>query len=72
MAIAWLLSKKLIVIVGGARTMEQLEENLGGAINVNLTSKQLDELNELTKPRPQYPGWMIERQNKDRQVSIII
>ncbi len=31
-AIAWLLSKKLIVIVGGARTMEQLEENLGGPL----------------------------------------
>ncbi len=69
-AIAWLLSKKLIVIIG-ARTMEQLEENLG-AINVNLTSRQLDELNELTKPKSQYPGWMIERQNKDRQVPIIV
>ncbi|MFP3044721.1 MAG: aldo/keto reductase [Thermocladium sp.] len=68
-ALAWLLTKKLIVIIG-ARTMEQLEENLG-ALDVNLKPSQVDELNELTRPKPQYPGWMIERQNKDRQVPII-
>jgi Predicted oxidoreductases (related to aryl-alcohol dehydrogenases) len=67
--LAWLLTKKLIVIIG-ARTMEQLEENLG-ALDVNLKPSQVDELNELTRPKPQYPGWMIERQNKDRQVPII-
>jgi len=60
-ALAWLLQKPLIVLLG-ARTMEQFEENLG-ALDIKLTPLQLETLDEISKPRVQYPEWMILRQN---------
>ncbi len=68
-ALAWLLERKHIVILG-AKTMEQLEEDLG-ALSVHLTAKQLEELDALTKPKRQYPGWQIERQNAGRAFPIV-
>jgi aryl-alcohol dehydrogenase-like predicted oxidoreductase len=63
-AIAWILSKGAVVLIG-ARTVEQLEENIE-AVNVNLKPSQIKELDELTKLRSMYPNWMIERQNAER------
>jgi len=60
-SIAWLLSKGSIVIIG-ARTMEQLEENLN-SINVNLTPGQIKELDEVSAQRTIYPNWMIQNQS---------
>lgn len=68
-ALAWLLSKNHIVLLG-ARTLEQFEENLG-ALDVNLTSGQLENLDRITKPRVQYPNWMIERQSSGRTFPIV-
>lgn len=68
-ALSWLVSKNHIVLLG-ARTMEQLEENLG-ALDVNLTSGQLENLDRITKPRVQYPNWMIERQSSGRTFPIV-
>ncbi len=68
-ALAWLLERKHIVILG-AKTMEQLEEDLG-ALSVHPTAKQLDEIDALTKPRALYPGWMIERQSSGRAFPIV-
>lgn len=68
-ALAWLLEKKHIVILG-ARTMEQLEEDLA-ALDVHLKAKQLEELDALTKPRTQYPAWMIERQGATRAIPLV-
>jgi len=53
------------VVLIGARTVEQLEENIE-AVNVNLKPSQIKELDELTKLRSMYPNWMIERQNAER------
>ena len=63
-ALSWLLSKGHIVLVG-AKTMEQFEENLG-ALDVNLSKDQIGKLDELTRHRVQYPNWMIERQSTGR------
>src|SRR3989475_4685594 len=68
-ALSWLLSKSHIVLLG-ARTMEQLEQNLG-ALDVNLTAGQLENLDRITKPRVQYPNWMIERQSSGRTFPIV-
>ena len=68
-AIAWLLSKRHIVLVG-AKTLQQFDENLG-ALDVNLTKDQLDQLEELTKPRQMYPNWMIQRQSAGREFQIL-
>ena len=44
-ALAWLLAQKpWIVSIPGTRKQERLEENLG-AVNINLTSEELDEIN---------------------------
>ncbi len=67
-AIAWLASKGHIVLLG-ARTLEQFNENLG-ALDVQLTQDQLGQLDEITKPKAMYPNWMIERQSAGRNFDI--
>ncbi len=68
-SLAWLLERKHIVILG-AKTLDQLEDNLG-ALDVHLKTKQLEELDGLTKPKAQYPGWMIERQDRGRDFPLV-
>ncbi len=68
-ALSWLLTKNLIVLLG-AKTMEQFEENLA-ALDVNLTAGQLENLDRITKSRVQYPNWMIERQSSGRTFPIV-
>ncbi len=63
-ALSWLASQGHIVLLG-ARTMDQFEENLG-SLDVHLTQSQLGEIDGLTKPRVMYPTWMIERQAAGR------
>jgi len=68
-AISWLASKGHIVLLG-ARTLQQFDENLG-SLDVHLTAEQLGELDEMTKPRVQYPNWMIQRQSAGREFEIV-
>jgi aryl-alcohol dehydrogenase-like predicted oxidoreductase len=59
-AIAWLLSKKVVgSVIIGATNMAQLQDNLH-SINLSLTHEALAQLDELTKPFFQYPKWFIE------------
>ncbi len=61
LALAWLLSKDYVsVIILGASRISQFEDNLG-ALNVNLSPAELQELDALTKPEPIYPNWFHER-----------
>lgn len=68
-ALAWIISKGHVAIIG-ARTMEQLEENLE-SINVTLKSEQIERLDKISEPRQVYPSWMIQRQNSERKDKII-
>ncbi len=68
-ALAWLIAQKQIILIG-ARTMDQLENNLG-ALDVQLTVAQMETLDQLTKPPDQYPAWMIQRQSANRKFNII-
>lgn len=68
-ALAWLLEKKHVVLLG-AKTIEQLNEDLG-SLDVHLTAKQNEEIDALTKPRVQYPTWMIERQGGGRAFPLV-
>jgi aryl-alcohol dehydrogenase-like predicted oxidoreductase len=52
-------------LIIGAKTPEQLEGHLA-ASSLKLTSEQLAILNTTFAPPPEYPGWMIVRQNDDR------
>jgi len=68
LALAWLLSKDYVsVILLGASNVSQFDDNLG-ALNVTLTSGELDELDQLTKPTPVYPNWFQEK-TQDTAVS---
>ncbi|MEM0097218.1 MAG: aldo/keto reductase [Conexivisphaerales archaeon] len=65
-SLAWLINRGSIVLIG-ARTLEQLEDNLN-AVNVKLTPEQVKELEEVSAQREMYPNWMIKNQN-DRNMT---
>jgi aryl-alcohol dehydrogenase-like predicted oxidoreductase len=65
-ALAWLLHQPHVTtLIIGAKTTEQLEDNLA-APSLKLTPEQLASLNTASTLPPEYPGWMIGRQNDDR------
>jgi aryl-alcohol dehydrogenase-like predicted oxidoreductase len=61
--LAWTLTRPFMsTILIGANTMAQLESNLG-AIDLELTQAEIQELDDLTTPTPIYPGWMMPMGN---------
>jgi aryl-alcohol dehydrogenase-like predicted oxidoreductase len=67
LSIAWLLHQKAVTsVILGAKNVEQLEDNLRSA-NVIFTESELQKLDEISHLKPEYPGWMIERQGSDRK-----
>jgi aryl-alcohol dehydrogenase-like predicted oxidoreductase len=59
-ALAWLLARRTITSVTvGARTPERLLSNLG-ALDLELTGKDLAELDAVSAPAPRYPHWLNE------------
>ena len=68
LALAWLLHQKVVsTVIIGAKKMEQLDDNLT-AIDVKFTPEELQQLDEVSKLTPEYPGWMVEFTSGDRQV----
>lgn len=65
-ALAWLLHQPHVTtIIIGAKTPEQLEDNLA-ASSLKLTPEQLAALNTASVLPLEYPGWMVARQSEDR------
>jgi aryl-alcohol dehydrogenase-like predicted oxidoreductase len=65
-ALAWLLHQPHVTtLIIGAKTSEQLEDNLQ-APTLKLTPEQLTALNTVSALPPEYPAWMVARQNEDR------
>jgi aryl-alcohol dehydrogenase-like predicted oxidoreductase len=65
-ALAWLLQRKGVMsVIVGAKTVEQLDDNLAAA-ELTLSETQLKTLDEVSALRPEYPGWMLERQSQGR------
>ena len=61
-ALAWLLSRPQVsTVIVGAKTPEQLTDNLG-ATTLALTPDDLLALDEASKLPPEYPGWMLAMQ----------
>ena len=61
LALAWLLSKDYVsVILLGASNVRQFDDNLG-TLQVKLSSAELSELDQLTKPSVVYPNWFQEK-----------
>jgi aryl-alcohol dehydrogenase-like predicted oxidoreductase len=65
-ALAWLLAQPGVTsIIIGANKNSQLEDNLKAA-DLQLSTAEIEALSATTVPAPQYPQWMIERQNEGR------
>ncbi len=66
-ALAWLLHQPVVTsVIIGANKPQQLADNLN-AVHVQLTNEELEKLNEISQLSPEYPGWMIDRQSRDRK-----
>ena len=56
-ALAWLLAKPHVTsVLLGASKLSQLEDNLG-ALAFSLSPEEVERLDQLTAPKPVYPGW---------------
>jgi aryl-alcohol dehydrogenase-like predicted oxidoreductase len=65
-ALAWLLAKKHVTtIIIGAKNEEQLKDNLA-ASDLVLTADEVAALDKVSELPPEYPGWMIAFQDRDR------
>jgi len=66
-ALAWLLKQPAVTsLIIGANKPEQLSDNLKST-EVEFTVDELAKLNEISQLAPEYPGWMIDRQSRDRK-----
>lgn len=65
-ALAWLLAQQMVSsVIVGARTMEQLRDNLGAG-EVVLSAAELETLDQVGRLPEEYPGWMLDRQGQHR------
>jgi aryl-alcohol dehydrogenase-like predicted oxidoreductase len=65
-ALAWLLHKPAVTsVIIGAKTETQLADNIA-ATEVKLSADEVAKLDAVSALRPEYPGWMLERQGGDR------
>jgi aryl-alcohol dehydrogenase-like predicted oxidoreductase len=66
-ALAWLLTRPFVTsVIIGAKTMEQLVDNLGAG-DVKLDAEHIAKLDAASALSSEYPGWMVQRQNQDRR-----
>ena len=65
-ALAWLLQRKGVMsVIVGAKTVEQLDDNLAAA-KLTLNAEEIATLDEVSALPLEYPGWMIARQGGER------
>ena len=66
-ALAWLLHQPQVTsVIVGAKRSEQLADNIG-ATRVQLAPEDLARIDEVSRLRAEYPGWMFERQGETRR-----
>ena len=71
LALAWLLHQKAVTsVIIGAKTVAQLQDNLA-ASGLELSAAELGSIDAVSALAPEYPTWMIERQNSDPRVGIV-
>ncbi len=65
-ALAWVLQRPFVMsVIIGARTIEQLEDNLA-ATEFTFTEAELERLDRVSALPAEYPGWMLARQGASR------
>jgi aryl-alcohol dehydrogenase-like predicted oxidoreductase len=66
-ALAWLLTRPSVTsVIIGAKTKEQLVDNLAASDAV-LSPEHVAQLDAVSALPPEYPGWMVDRQDRDRR-----
>jgi len=69
-ALAWTLTRPFVTsVIIGAKTREQLLDNLA-ATDVTLSSEQVKKLDEASALPSEYPGWMLDWQNREPRDSV--
>jgi aryl-alcohol dehydrogenase-like predicted oxidoreductase len=67
-ALAWMLARPFMTsVIIGAKTREQLVDNLA-ATDLKLAPEHTKALDEASALPPEYPGWMLEFQNREPRV----
>jgi aryl-alcohol dehydrogenase-like predicted oxidoreductase len=65
-ALAWLLHKPHVMsVIIGAKTTQQLDDNLAAA-DLQLSDEDIARLDQVSALTAEYPGWMVERQARNR------
>ena len=66
-ALAWLLSRPFVTsVIIGAKTPDQLADNLAAA-DTELSAEEMARLDAVSALPPEYPGWMLAWQDRDRR-----
>ncbi|XP_078614423.1 1-deoxyxylulose-5-phosphate synthase YajO-like [Branchiostoma floridae x Branchiostoma japonicum] len=66
-AIRWLLQKDVVSsVIIGAKTLQQLEDNMGAATGWEITGETMAELDTVSQMEPTYPYRLLARMNSDR------
>ncbi|BFZ05485.1 hypothetical protein BsWGS_08523 [Bradybaena similaris] len=66
-AIRWLLQRDVVSsVLIGARTVQQLDDNIGAAAGWSLTKEEMQKLDDLSYPSQPYPSEYVLAVNKDR------
>jgi aryl-alcohol dehydrogenase-like predicted oxidoreductase len=69
-ALAWILAKPFVTsVIIGAKRVDQLQQNLS-AVSIQLTEDEVVKLDEISALPPEYPGWMIPFQNRNRLADV--
>jgi aryl-alcohol dehydrogenase-like predicted oxidoreductase len=69
-ALAWILAKPFVTsVIIGAKRVDQLQQNLS-AVDIQLTEEEIVKLDEVSALPPEYPGWMIPFQNRNRLADV--
>ena len=69
-ALAWLIHQTVTTsVITGARNEAQLRDNLA-APEIELDASQLERLDKASALPPEYPGWMIAMQARDRLAAL--
>jgi aryl-alcohol dehydrogenase-like predicted oxidoreductase len=69
-ALAWVLAKPFVTsVIIGAKRSDQLDQNLA-AVDVQLTEEEIKQLDEVSALPPEYPGWMVPFQNRNRLADV--
>jgi aryl-alcohol dehydrogenase-like predicted oxidoreductase len=69
-ALAWILAKPFVTsVIIGAKRAGQLQENLA-SVNLELSADEITQLDDVSALPPEYPGWMVSVQNRNRLADV--